>query len=610
MSDPFLPWGFCLLMSILERIDPRHHLAAAVGWTVFVVVTLAALLTAELAARQAEQRARVDAQNMLAEYATQVRDAVSMQLQTRRSILEATAVTLRSLDSPQARRAAKLVDETRLQFPEFAALAVVDAGGVVVDASDAGWLSQKVDREPWFQAGRREPFVSDGHERGGPPPFKAKEQEQGGLDVLHLAVPIGDGGVVVARMPLTWLAQQLERMQQAFNKMRRVQLLMAARDGTVLFGPANWLGRRIDADGILAESATFVVGSRAYLRLADGLGLGWTAVVRQESAQALAAARSTRGTVFAVVFVAGLLAATVAALATQVLMRRVTRLARDAEAIRTGKDQRLAVPRGKDDIAQIGGTLAKVVEHLQAEKMALLQLNAELDLRVSERTRRIERMADESRRAAVTRERLRLARDLHDTLAHSLMALLTQIRLVRKRRARMDPQELDAELEHAEIAAATGLTEARAAIAQMRDSTVRDTGLAAALQELAGRFRQRGGIDVVVEQSVDTLGEPAALVDDRSETAFRIVEEALRNVERHARAGSVRIGLHTAAQEAGSVRVHLEVTDDGVGFDTGAAMPGHFGLRGMHEQAALIEGQLEISSGPGRGTKVSLRFES
>lgn len=596
-------------MNLLQRLDPRHHLAAAIGWAVFVVVTAAALLTAEVAARGAEQRARADTEHLLAELATQARDAVSMQLQTRRSVLEATAVTLRSLDPLQAHRAAELLARTRSQFPDFDVLAIADARGVVTEATDRSWLGRRVDQETWYRQGRREPVVSDGHGQADAP-MPRDTPGQDGADALHLAAPIGDGGVVVARMPMSRLAQQLERMQEALSKTRRVQLLMAARDGTVLFGPARWRGRLLEPDAALSEDGAFVLGRRADLRLADGLGLGWTAVVRQASAQALESARSTRAAVFAVVFVAGLLSASLAALATQLLMRRVTRLAREAEAIRSGRAQALAVPAGSDDIARIGGTLAKVVESLQAEKQALQKLNAELDQRVSERTRRIERMAEESRHAAVTRERLRLARDLHDTLAHSLMALLTQIRLVRKLRDRMRPDELDAELGRAESAATTGLAEARAAIAQMRDNAVRDTGLAAALREMAERLRQRSNLEVSFHQNLDRAVDPVALVDDRAETAFRIAEEALRNIERHSRARSARIELQTSANASGSIRVRLEVTDDGVGFDANAPMPGHFGLRGMSEQAALIDGQLVVASAPGRGTRITLEFDS
>lgn len=293
----------------------------------------------------------------------------------------------------------------------------------------------------------------------------------------------------------------------------------------------------------------------------------------------------------------------------RVFTRRLSWLARDAEAVRTGRVPALHPPKGVDEVSRIGSTLAQLVDHLQAEKQSLQALNAELDRRVAERTLRIERMGDEARHAAVTRERLHIARELHDTLAHSMMALLTQVRLVRKLRDRMSPAELGAELERAEVVAATGLAEARAAITQMRDNGVHDTGLGRALDDLARRFVQRTGVQCGL------TADPGMAVwaDDRAETVFRIVEEALRNVERHARARSVRVDLRVdeeaVGQRAGEGRrVMVEVVDDGIGFDPARPAPGHYGLRGMQEQAALIAAQWEIVSRPGHGTRVSLRM--
>jgi signal transduction histidine kinase len=203
----------------------------------------------------------------------------------------------------------------------------------------------------------------------------------------------------------------------------------------------------------------------------------------------------------------------------------------------------------------------------------------------------------------VTRERLRIARDLHDTLAHSLMALLTQVRLVRKLRTRMAPDELDAELGHAEAVATTGLAEARAAITQIRGNGVRDTGLGPALLDLARRFGERSGL--ALSLSIDPRSEAHA--DERAETVFRIAEEALRNVERHAQATQVRMHLHCQPAATGT-EVQLEVADDGVGFDPSRPQAGHFGLRGMQEQAALIHAELQLQSQPGQGTRVQLRY--
>ena len=598
-------------MTLLQQLNPRLHIAASIGWAVFAVVTAAALIAANLAAAEAESRARADAEGLLVEFATQVRDALSMNLETRRSVLQATAAELVATSDHSPPAVSRTLEAVLGQFPEFNWLGAVDSHGRVIMGTDGKLQDEDVGSTPWFLEGRQRPFVSEAHvhsPKEGPP-----------LWLMDFAVPLNpvagpDSGVVAAAVSWSWVEGLVARMQEALSKRRQVEVILAGRDGTVLVGPIRWLGKKASVTSDLAEGKRYVVGSRTQLRLADGLGLGWTTIVRQDTDLALASVRTTRRTVFLIVFVAGLLSATAAAMVTRILTRRLSTLALDAESVRRGDHRTLNPPPGADEVSRIGATLAQLVDHLQAEKQALQELNTELDRRVAERTSRIERMADETRHAAVTRERLRIARDLHDTLAHSLMALLTQIRLVRKLRVHMNTEDLDAELGRAEDVAASGLAGARAAISQMRDNGVHDTGLGPALQDLAKRFGQRTGVAV----ALDVDPAPAAWADDRGETVFRIVEEALRNVERHANAGSVRVRLRSgeqmAAEAAGPPDGHrpgacVEVADDGVGFDTAVPQPGHYGLLGMREQAALIAGRLSIVSEPGKGTRIVLAFD-
>src|SRR5690606_12108361 len=152
-------------------------------------------------------------------------------------------------------------------------------------------------------------------------------------------------------------------------------------------------------------------------------------------------------------------------------------------------------------------------------------LNAELDHRVAERTREIQRLAEEARYAAVVRERLKIARDLHDTLAHSMMAMLTEIRLLKKL-ATTRPEALPDELIEAEKAAHQGLQEARAAIGQIRYNPVRDVGLGVALQDHLKLFADRTGLVC----HFDCDPGLATFSEERAEAFFRIAEEALRNI--------------------------------------------------------------------------------
>jgi signal transduction histidine kinase len=132
----------------------------------------------------------------------------------------------------------------------------------------------------------------------------------------------------------------------------------------------------------------------------------------------------------------------------------------------------------------------------------------------------------------------------------------------------------------------------------MRVSSVRDIGLGPALSKAVERFKDHTGLDV--EFAVDA--EAARVGDERAEVIFRMTEEALHNIERHAAASRVRLELRSVA----AAQLELQIEDDGVGFDTAASRPGHFGLIGLREQAQLIGAVFEINSAPGQGTK--LRF--
>jgi signal transduction histidine kinase len=266
-----------------------------------------------------------------------------------------------------------------------------------------------------------------------------------------------------------------------------------------------------------------------------------------------------------------------------------------AAAVGRNETARIDVPSGRDEVAQLAAAFSKVLDDLRQERTELLTLSSELERRVAVRTREVERLAEESRYAAIVRERLQIARDLHDTLAHSMMAMLSEVRLLRKLQVH-DPNSLADELARAEEVAHAGLNEARSAIAQMRTSSVRDTGLGPALSKAVERFKDRTGLNV--ELTIDS--DAARFGDDRADVIFRMTEEALRNIERHARATHVRISLQAPDRS----HLTLMIEDDGIGFDPSVARPGHFGLVGLREQAQLIGADVTIESAPDRGARV------
>jgi signal transduction histidine kinase len=210
----------------------------------------------------------------------------------------------------------------------------------------------------------------------------------------------------------------------------------------------------------------------------------------------------------------------------------------------------------------------------------------------------LEAASAEVRFASLARTRLRLARDLHDTLVHSIVALLTQIRLTRHYLS-TDPARVPESLATAEDAAASGLVRAREAIARLRVPD--DLKLDPDVEGLLREFAERSGVAIstdIDEQARDGLRDCALTVQ-------RVLSEALRNVRTHAQARRVSFRAFEEPAMIGR-RLIVEIRDDGRGFDPAVPIPGHFGLIGMTEFAELVGGTCAVESMPGQGTLVRI----
>ncbi|WP_315834248.1 sensor histidine kinase [Bradyrhizobium prioriisuperbiae] len=210
----------------------------------------------------------------------------------------------------------------------------------------------------------------------------------------------------------------------------------------------------------------------------------------------------------------------------------------------------------------------------------------------------LEAASSEVRFASLARTRLRLARDLHDTLVHSIMALLTQIRLMRHFLS-TDPARVSDGLATAEEAAISGLARARDAIARLRMPD--EPELSPDVEGMLSDFATRTGAEV----SVDISDEARSGLHTYGMTIQRILGEALRNVEAHAKARRVRFRA-VEEQASSGRRMIVEIRDDGCGFDRAIPKPGHFGLIGMAEFAELAGGDCAVESARGKGTLVRI----
>lgn len=580
---------------LARRLDPRRHIAAAVGWAVFVLVLVAALVAAELAAAAVARQMRADTQARLGQTAGQAADALTARVQVLLAAMQASAAQWRLDDGAAAPDLAERLQALQRAQPVLGWIGLRDAQGQLLAATDGLDGAPPAALQGRMAQALRAPQL-----------IVQRARAAGEDDALVLTVPLAGAGtppagVLVAQLPWLWLQAELDARLRALAGGAPLELLLLDAQGRLLAGPPALREGAALADP--GEHGRYLVGQPV-----DHAGAGWRLLVREDAASALARARQTRRAVLLGVLGMGLLAALVAVGVAHRPLRRLRGLARQARAVQGGQRAGVAVPAGRDEVHAIGQALAELIEHLQAEKAALARLNGELDARVAARTARIERLAQDARRAAVTRERLRLARGLHDTLAHSLMALLTQIRLMRKLGARWSQGEWSAELAAAEQAAASGLAEARAAIGQMRAAGVHDNGLGPELQQLLQHLAERSGVAVTAD--IDPAA--AELVDERAATVLAIAREALRNAERHAQARQLTLTLQPenvpAPDSDEPARWRLELADDGVGFDTATPRAGHFGLQGLREQAEQLGAALTLDSAPGRGCRVRLCF--
>jgi two-component system sensor histidine kinase UhpB len=223
-------------------------------------------------------------------------------------------------------------------------------------------------------------------------------------------------------------------------------------------------------------------------------------------------------------------------------------------------------------------------------------------------TRLLDRVEEERRRSgqlvlrAQEEERRRLARDLHDEVNQALTAILLRLEAL----AHDSPPERAAEVAELKRLVNQAMDELLNLARQLRPAALDDHGLVPAIEAQLKRFAARTGI----EARLHTEGDPAALDEDRQIAIYRVAQEALANVGRHAGATAVEVELDAFPDGA-----ELRVRDDGEGFDpgvvarTGSENGNGLGLSGMAERARLAGGELQVLSAPGGGTSVTLRLE-
>ncbi len=255
------------------------------------------------------------------------------------------------------------------------------------------------------------------------------------------------------------------------------------------------------------------------------------------------------------------------------------------------EDQPFLLPEEQNLIDVVGDDLGKWLEHKQAGARILVEQELRVrDAAIREFAAHVERMREEDRKY--------IAREIHDELGQLLAALHLEISLLKGRG--------DNTSERVEI-----IRRNMSELVDRADQSVRNVaehlrpaslglGIISAIKKLTDEFRKHSSVSCVLQ----VMETPIDLDEDQTVAIFRIVQESLTNVTRHAEASCVEITLSQTADD-----LIIEVRDNGKGFDyAGAAKKKSFGLLGMRERAAVLGGSIDISSMRQQGTVISVQI--
>jgi signal transduction histidine kinase len=212
------------------------------------------------------------------------------------------------------------------------------------------------------------------------------------------------------------------------------------------------------------------------------------------------------------------------------------------------------------------------------------------------RERELRLLYEQAQELATLQERQRLARELHDSVSQALYGISLGAHTAQEA-LESDPEQAMASIEYVITLTEAGLAEMRALIFELRPESLEIEGLVAALTRQVAVLRTR--YKLTVDATLDIEPE---LPPEMKHALYRVAQEALHNIVKHARASTVALRLARQENE-----IILQVRDNGKGFDPAGPFPGHFGVRSIEERVTRIGGTLTIESAPGQGTCVEVR---
>ncbi|HIP70384.1 MAG TPA: HAMP domain-containing protein [Anaerolineae bacterium] len=295
------------------------------------------------------------------------------------------------------------------------------------------------------------------------------------------------------------------------------------------------------------------------------------------------AARSAILAALGAAIIAVIISGAVGSLLARQFSRRLNALSQASVAFAAGDLARRVPLQGNDEITQLGAQFNRMAGQISRQMQELRQL-AETNAR----------LAEEAQALAALEERNRLARELHDAIKQQLFGLgLTAASA--KQLLTANPDKAGKRLEQITEMAQQIQTEMDNIIKQLRPSSLNDKGLAEALESLCAAWQTQTGIalDLSIHQA-----RPLPLEIEHG--LYRVAQEALNNIARHAQANKVVV---TLTYEQTAVRLHI--ADDGLGFDPSQRKSASLGLKNMAERLAGLDGRLIIDSQPGHGAAIT-----
>ncbi len=412
-------------------------------------------------------------------------------------------------------------------------------------------------------------------------------------DIIVIAVPIltpeGDfQGVVAGRFYLSF-----QRLGQEIQKLKAGEegiAYLVDRQGYLIFHPISELigtdfSHREAVKQLQDGNRAGAITTRERPGTVEGFAVvdvtGWGLIIVEPWTQAVKPAQDALVPVVIVLVIGLVTVAIIVSLGVQRVTDPIQNLVTQIRQVAAGDyDAKVRLSRIKE-IGELGMAFNEMVEQIRRYRAGVRQYVAD-----------ITRTQEE--------ERKRIARELHDDTVQSLIAINQRLELTKA--ALDNPNEARSRLNEVKTMVTGAIASVRQFSRDLRPLTLEDLGLTASMQYLVNQLGQSQGIEIHFKVE----GETGSLSSDMEVAIYRILQEALNNIKRHAKATEVRVKVCFTKEQ-----ITLTVEDNGQGFEvpeaiTDFASSGSFGMMGLHERAQLFGGKVTIDSQPGNGTTVSL----